>query len=97
MELTKTEDYNTAKESFWTDDLVAEFARELYETRQASEVWTDTHEAEKGCIKTFIKRKKFEKVYGGVVTNDPDNGMLLVHKDKFNECINFLFNYRDDD
>lgn len=53
-------------------------------------------QAEKQMADSFIKRKKFEKIYNELIVSDAGQ-TLIVKKQEFEELIKFLFNYRDAD
>lgn len=72
----------------WTDDLVALCAREIYETRKDSEVWTSDLTAELSHINKF---RKYRTIYNFVV-NNLVNEVELANKLKSleDEAINHL-------
>ena len=96
-EETKTCD-NIHKEPhfYWTKELVAEFAREVALEYKTAEMWSSDLQAEKQMVDGFIKRKKFEKIYNDLIVSDAGQ-TLIVDKQKFEELVKFLFNYRDAD
>ena len=78
---------------YWTKELVAEFAREVALDYKTAEMWTSDLQAEKQMADSFIKRKKFEKIYNELIVSDAGQ-TLIVKKQEFEELIKFLFNYR---
>ena len=81
---------------YWTKELVAEFAREVALDYKNAERWTGDLQAERQMADSFIKRKKYEKIYSELVVSDAGQ-TLIVDKQKFEELVKFLFNYRDAD
>jgi hypothetical protein len=47
-------------------------------------------------VDSFIKRKKFEEIHKELIVSDAGQ-TLIVNKQKFEELVKFLFNYRDAD
>lgn len=89
------EEVNKKPYFFWTKELVAEFAHEVALQYKISEIWTgDDLGAEKGMVDNFIKRKHFEEIHKGLIISDAGQ-TLIVSKEKLEELIKFLFNYRD--
>lgn len=87
-------DSNKEPHFYWTKELVAEFAREVALDYKDSEIWTSDLQAERQMADNFIKRKKFEKIYSELIVSDVGQ-TLIVNKEKLEELVNFLFNYRD--
>ena len=82
---------------YWTKELVAEFAHEIALEYKNAVLWTgDDLGAEKGRLHYFIKRKKYEAIYKDLIISDAGQ-TLIVNKQKFEEVVKFLFNYRDVD
>lgn len=96
-EETKTCD-NIHKEPYfyWTKELVAEFAREVALEYKTAEMWSGDLHCEKQMADSFIKRKKFEQIHKDLIVSDTCQ-TLIVNKQKFEELVKFLFNYRDAD
>ena len=96
-EETKTCD-NIHKEPhfYWTKELVAEFAREVALEYKTAEMWSSDLHCEKQMADSFIKRKKFEQIHKDLIVSDAGQ-TLIVNKQKFEELVKFLFNYRDAD
>ena len=96
-EETKTCD-NIHKEPhfYWTKELVAEFAREVALEYKTAEKWSSDLHCEKQMADSFIKRKKFEQIHKDLIVSDAGQ-TLIVNKQKFEELVKFLFNYRDAD
>lgn len=96
-EKTKTCD-DTKKEPYfyWTKELVAEFASEVALEYKTAKIWSGDLQMEKQMVDSFIKRKKFEKIYNDLILSDTGQS-LIVDKQKFDELVKFLFNYRDFD
>jgi hypothetical protein len=84
------------KESFfsWTNELIAEFAREVAEAYRKTDMWSGDLSCEKSLLNGFIKKKKMEEKMKGVITGDTGN-TLIVDKKKFEALIEFLYNYRN--
>jgi hypothetical protein len=96
-EKTKTcDDIHKEPYFYWTKELVAEFAHEVALSYKDAEMWTGDLQAEKQMADSFIKRKKFEKIYNELIVSDAGQ-TLIVDKQKFEELVKFLFNYRDAD
>jgi len=96
-EETKTCD-NIHKEPhfYWTKELVAEFAHEVAVTYKTAEMWSGDLHCERQMVDSFIKRKKFEEIHKELIVSDAGQ-TLIVNKQKFEELVKFLFNYRDAD
>ncbi len=84
------------KEPFfsWTNELIAEFAREVAEAYREADMWSGDLSCEKSRLNEFIKKKKMEEKIKGVITGDTGN-TLIVDKEKFEKLIGFLYNYRE--
>lgn len=94
-EETKTcDDIHKEPHFYWTKELVAEFAREVALDYKNAEIWTSDLQAERQMADSFIKRKKFEKIYSELIVSDAGQ-TLIVNKGKLDEILKFLFNYRD--
>jgi len=48
--------------SFWTEELVLEFARQVWKVRESSECWTEDLTAERSCLSDFIFNKKLPDI-----------------------------------
>ncbi len=95
MENETKDDIRKEPHFFWSDELVAEVSHEIALTYAKSQLWTgDDLGAEKGMISDFVKRKKFEQIYKDVIISEAGE-TLIVRKEKLEEVIRFLFNYRD--
>ena len=81
---------------YWTKELVAEFAREVALKYKDAELWSGDLQCEIHMVNDFIKRKKFDKIYKDLVVSEAGQ-TLIVNKQKFEELLTFLFNYRDAD
>jgi hypothetical protein len=94
-EETKTcDDIHKEPYFYWTKELVAEFAHEVALEYKTAEVWSGDLDCEKQMVDSFIKRKKFEKIYKDLILSNAGQ-TLIVKKEKLDELINFLFNYQD--
>lgn len=84
------------KEPFfsWTNELIAEFAREVAEDYRSAEIWSEDLSCEKDLLRSFVKKKKIEEKMKGVITGDTGES-LIVNKEKFESLIEFLYNYRE--
>jgi hypothetical protein len=78
----------------WTRDLIAEFARYVAESYKESEIWTSDLTAEKQMLDNFIKAKKFEQLHRELIVSEAGQ-TLIVYKEKLEEIIKFLYNYKD--
>jgi len=81
---------------YWTKELVAEFAREVALKYKDAELWSGNLQSEIHMVNDFIKRKKFDKIYKDLIVSEAGQ-TLIVNKQKFEELLTFLFNYRDAD
>lgn len=81
---------------YWTKELVAEFAHEVALEYKNAELWSGDLHCEKQMVDGFIKRKKFEEIHKDLIISDAGQ-TLIVNKQKFEELVKFLFNYRDMD
>ena len=88
------DDPNKTPYFMWTDDLVAEVSKRIYDDRCKSPVWTSDNTAELNIIKDFKLWKVINEKMEDFIVSETEN-QLTVKKDKFRELLKFLTTFHN--